>query len=134
MRRQAVRKTVAVGACSGSRIPRHRSTWATRDFRFAKAYALCIDDAVIGAAFYIMSMEEGRVFWDPTLPSQTREARRAIFNSKIETLAKLHGYDPQADRPRVISASPAIISRVRSIAGPSNTALPRRNRFPKSKG
>ena len=39
-------------------------------FPVAKAYALCTDDTVIGAAFYIMSMEEGRVFWDPTLPSQ----------------------------------------------------------------
>src|SRR5260221_7699950 len=65
-------------------------------FPVAKAYALCIDDTVIGAAFYIMSMEEGRVFWDPTLPSQPPEARRKIFASKIETLAKLHTYDPQA--------------------------------------
>jgi len=65
-------------------------------FPVAKAYALCTDDAVIGAAFYIMSMEEGRVFWDPTLPSQTPEARRAIFTAKIETLAKLHSYDPDA--------------------------------------
>ena len=65
-------------------------------FPVAKAYALCTDDAVIGAAFYIMSMEEGRVFWDPTLPSQPPEARRKIFTSKIETLAKLHTYDPQA--------------------------------------
>ncbi len=65
-------------------------------FPVARAYALCTDDAVIGAAFYIMSMEEGRVFWDPTLPSQTPEARRAIFTSKIETLAQLHSYDPQA--------------------------------------
>ena len=65
-------------------------------FPVAKAYALCTDDAVIGSAFYIMSMEEGRVFWDPTLPSQPPEARHAIFTSKIETLAKLHTYDPQA--------------------------------------
>jgi aminoglycoside phosphotransferase (APT) family kinase protein len=65
-------------------------------FPVANAYALCIDDAVIGAAFYIMSMEEGRVFWDPTLPSQTPEARRAIFTSKIETLAQLHSYEPDA--------------------------------------
>jgi aminoglycoside phosphotransferase (APT) family kinase protein len=65
-------------------------------FPVAKAYALCTDDGVIGSAFYIMSMEEGRVFWDPTLPSQTPEARRKIFTSKIETLAKLHSYDPQA--------------------------------------
>ena len=50
---------------------------------------------MIGSAFYIMSMEEGRVFWDPTLPSQTPERRRKIFTSKIETLAKLHIFDPE---------------------------------------
>jgi aminoglycoside phosphotransferase (APT) family kinase protein len=44
-------------------------------FPVAKAYAFCRDDSIIGAAFYIMSMEEGRVFWDPTLPSQTQESR-----------------------------------------------------------
>ena len=65
-------------------------------FPVATAYALCTDDAVIGSAFYIMSMEEGRVFWDPTLPSQTPDARRKIFTSKIETLARLHNYDPAA--------------------------------------
>src|SRR5258707_4864460 len=64
-------------------------------FPVAKAYALCTDDGVIGLAFYIMSMEEGRVFWDPTLPSQPPEARRKIFSSKIETLAKLHLFDPE---------------------------------------
>jgi aminoglycoside phosphotransferase (APT) family kinase protein len=65
-------------------------------FPVARAYALCMDDGVIGAAFYIMSMEEGRVFWDPSLPSQTAEMRRKIFASKIETLARLHAYDPAA--------------------------------------
>ena len=40
-----------------------------------------MDDAVIGSAFYIMSMEEGRVFWDPTLPTQPAETRRKIFTS-----------------------------------------------------
>jgi aminoglycoside phosphotransferase (APT) family kinase protein len=67
-----------------------------QDFPVARAYALCTDDGVIGAAFYIMSMEEGRVFWDPTLPSQPPEARHEIFTSKIETLGKLHMFDPQA--------------------------------------
>ena len=31
-------------------------------FPVAKAYALCTDDNVIGSAFYIMSMEDGRIF------------------------------------------------------------------------
>jgi aminoglycoside phosphotransferase (APT) family kinase protein len=71
------------------------SALGKRGFPVARAYALCTDDSVIGASFYIMSMEEGRVFWDPTLPNQPSEIRRKIFNSKIETLAKLHMYDPE---------------------------------------
>jgi aminoglycoside phosphotransferase (APT) family kinase protein len=64
-------------------------------FPVARAYALCMDDAVIGAAFYIMSMEEGRVFWNPTLPNLPPDERRAVFTDKIEVLAKLHSYDPE---------------------------------------
>jgi aminoglycoside phosphotransferase (APT) family kinase protein len=71
------------------------SALGKQGFTVAQAYALCTDDRVIGASFYIMSMEEGRVFWDPTLPSQAPEIRRKIFSSKIETLAKLHMYDPK---------------------------------------
>jgi aminoglycoside phosphotransferase (APT) family kinase protein len=71
------------------------SALGKQGFPVAHAYALCTDDAVIGAAFYIMSMEEGRVFWDPALPSQTPDARRKIFISKIETLAHLHNFDPE---------------------------------------
>jgi aminoglycoside phosphotransferase (APT) family kinase protein len=63
-------------------------------FPVAKAYALCTDDGVIGSAFYIMSMEDGRIFWDPALPQLSKEERRPIFVDKIETLAKLHMYDP----------------------------------------
>lgn len=65
-------------------------------FPVARAYALCMDDGVIGSAFYIMSMEDGRIFWDPALPQLAKEERRPIFTSKIETLAKLHMYDPVA--------------------------------------
>ncbi|MET0723945.1 MAG: phosphotransferase family protein [Tardiphaga sp.] len=64
-------------------------------FPVAKAYALCMDDGVIGSAFYIMSMEDGRIFWDPALPQLSKDERRPIFVDKIETLAKLHMYDPQ---------------------------------------
>jgi aminoglycoside phosphotransferase (APT) family kinase protein len=63
-------------------------------FPVARAYALCTDDNVIGSAFYIMSMEEGRVFWDPTLPHLDPADRRKVFTSKIETLAHLHNFEP----------------------------------------
>ncbi len=65
-------------------------------FPVAKAYAICMDDDVLGSAFYVMSHEDGRIFWDPSLPNVERGQRRAIFTSKIETLAKLHMYEPDA--------------------------------------
>jgi aminoglycoside phosphotransferase (APT) family kinase protein len=65
-------------------------------FPVAKAYALCRDDSIIGAAFYIMSMEEGWIFWDPALPDQAPDQRREIYMNKIEALARLHAFDPDA--------------------------------------
>jgi aminoglycoside phosphotransferase (APT) family kinase protein len=64
-------------------------------FPVARPYALCLDEEVIGSAFYIMSMEAGRVFWNPTLPSQPPRERSLIFTNKIITLARLHSYDPE---------------------------------------
>src|SRR5271154_1068145 len=95
MRRKPFGKLLP-SAHAGEREFRVIAALGKQGFPVAKAYALCTDDSVIGAAFYIMSMEEGRVFWDPMLPSQPPQARRKIFTSKIETLARLHQYDPQA--------------------------------------
>ncbi len=63
-------------------------------FPVPEAYSLCSDDDVIGSAFYIMSMEDGRIFWEPSVPQPSKEERRAIFTEMIETLAKLHMYEP----------------------------------------
>jgi aminoglycoside phosphotransferase (APT) family kinase protein len=62
-------------------------------FPVAKPYALCLDEDVIGAAFYVMSLIEGRVFWSAALPELRIEERRAIYDSEIATLARLHRYD-----------------------------------------
>jgi aminoglycoside phosphotransferase (APT) family kinase protein len=64
-------------------------------FPVARPYALCTEEAVIGAAFYIMSMVEGRVFWNATLPGSTPQQRRAIYEAEIRTLADLHQFDPE---------------------------------------
>jgi aminoglycoside phosphotransferase (APT) family kinase protein len=71
------------------------ATLRNHGFPVPRAYALCQDDSVIGAAFYIMSMEKGRIFWDQTLPNVPRAERRPIYVSKIEMLAKLHMFDPE---------------------------------------
>jgi aminoglycoside phosphotransferase (APT) family kinase protein len=64
-------------------------------FPVARSYGLCTDDSVIGAAFYIMSMVEGRIFWDGTLPGIEPAERRALYESEVRTLARLHQYDPE---------------------------------------
>lgn len=65
-------------------------------FPVAKPYALCEDAGVIGSMFYVMSMVEGRSFWDGSLPGQSPEQRRAIYESEIATLAALHNIDHEA--------------------------------------
>jgi aminoglycoside phosphotransferase (APT) family kinase protein len=58
--------------------------------------ALCEDEAVIGRAFYIMSMVEGRVLWDQSLPGMSRPERGAIYDEMNRVIAALHRVDVQA--------------------------------------
>jgi aminoglycoside phosphotransferase (APT) family kinase protein len=66
---------------------------AKTDVPVAKSYALCLDDTIIGTAFYVMDHVAGRIFWDPTLPDLPRRERRAIFAAMNEVIARLHRVD-----------------------------------------
>lgn len=57
--------------------------------------ALCTDESVIGAMFYVMALVEGRVFWDGTLPDSSPQERRAVYEAAIVNLAALHAIDPE---------------------------------------
>ena len=50
-------------------------------FPVPRTHGLCLDDGVIGTAFYIMDYVTGRVFWDPTLPDLSRVERAAIYDA-----------------------------------------------------
>ena len=65
-------------------------------FPVPRPYALCEDAAVIGSAFYVMEMVEGRTIWDGAMPELTPAARRAHYHAMIDTLADLHNIDPGA--------------------------------------
>ncbi len=65
-------------------------------FPVAHGYGLCEEDDVIGTAFYIMDMVEGRIFWDSSLPQLTPAERPVYFDAMNATIAQLHSYDPQA--------------------------------------
>lgn len=62
----------------------------------ARPWALCEDPAVIGTAFYVMDMVEGRILWDLSLPGMTPAQRRAVYEAQIDALAALHRIDPEA--------------------------------------
>ncbi|MBC8635525.1 phosphotransferase [Caballeronia sp. EK] len=62
----------------------------------AHAWHLCEDREVIGSMFYLMSYEEGRIFWNPALPEIDRDARRDYYESIVATLATLHDVDVDA--------------------------------------
>ncbi|MBP7335284.1 phosphotransferase family protein [Niveispirillum sp.] len=63
-------------------------------FPVPRPIALCEEEDVIGSAFYIMERVEGRSYWDGSLPDEMPAARGLIYKNMIETLARLHRYDP----------------------------------------
>jgi aminoglycoside phosphotransferase (APT) family kinase protein len=65
-------------------------------FPVARPFALCEDPSVIGAPFYVMSLVEGRTFWNGRLPELPPAERRAIYETMILTLARLHQFEPSA--------------------------------------
>jgi aminoglycoside phosphotransferase (APT) family kinase protein len=65
-------------------------------FPVPRTHGLCLDEGVIGTAFYIMDYVAGRVFWDPTLPDLSRVERAAIYDAMNQVIARLHGIDYDA--------------------------------------
>jgi aminoglycoside phosphotransferase (APT) family kinase protein len=68
-------------ALSGSPVP------------VAHPYHLCEDRAVIGSLFYVMSFEEGRIFWNPALPDVSPPDRAVCYDAMLRTMAALHDID-----------------------------------------
>jgi aminoglycoside phosphotransferase (APT) family kinase protein len=66
---------------------------AGTDVPVPRAHLLCEDAAVIGTAFFVMDYVPGRIMVDPLLPDQSRDERAAIFDSMIDTMARLHKVD-----------------------------------------
>ena len=62
-------------------------------FPVAHVYGLCEDESVIGTAFYVMAMVEGRIFWDATFPGLADAERAACFDAMNATIAQLHNVD-----------------------------------------
>ena len=72
------------------------SALADTDVPVARALHLCEDEDVTGTMFYVMSYEEGRIFWDPALPEVGREERTDYHRELIRVLAAIHEVDIDA--------------------------------------
>lgn len=75
-----------------------------REFRVLKALAktdvpvpktniICMDESVLGTAFYVMDYVEGPVYWEALLPDKTPAERRLIYDAMNEGIARLHKAD-----------------------------------------
>ncbi|QOY96388.1 phosphotransferase [Massilia sp. UMI-21] len=62
-------------------------------FPVPRQYALCLDEAIIGRAFYVMECVEGRVLWDQSLPGMSPQERAAIYDEQNRVIARLHTID-----------------------------------------
>jgi aminoglycoside phosphotransferase (APT) family kinase protein len=60
-----------------------------------RPYALCEDSDVIGAAFYVMELVEGRVLWSGAMPDADPAERRAAYMAMVDGLARLHSIVPE---------------------------------------
>jgi aminoglycoside phosphotransferase (APT) family kinase protein len=84
------------GAHAVDREYRVLAALGAKDFPVARVFALCEDEGIIGTAFYLMDMVEGRIFWEAQLSGLGRDERAAAFDSMNSTIARLHAFDPQA--------------------------------------
>ena len=53
-------------------------------FPVPRPYGLCEDAAVIGSAFYVMEMVEGRTIWDGAMPGATPPERTAHYEAMVD--------------------------------------------------
>ncbi|MES2495786.1 MAG: phosphotransferase [Pseudomonadota bacterium] len=65
-------------------------------FPVPRTFGLCLDEEVIGTAFYVMELVEGRNFWDTAFPDVPAAERPAYFDAMNQTIAQLHSIDPAA--------------------------------------
>lgn len=78
-----------------------REAWVQTALEAAKfpvghVHAVCEDEGVLGAAFYVMDRIDGDVHRDSSFPEMTRADRVAAFDAMNEAIARLHCLSPDA--------------------------------------
>ena len=84
------------GAHAVEREARVMAALGTAGFPVPRIHGLCEDPSVIGTAFFVMDMVEGRIVWEATFPGLAPTDRAAHFDAMNATIAQLHSIDPAA--------------------------------------
>ena len=84
------------GAHDVLREARVQQALAGTDVPVARIFAVCEDESVIGSAFYLMVMVEGRIFWDAAFTDVPKAERAAYFDAMNRVIAALHSVDVEA--------------------------------------
>lgn len=58
-----------------------------------RAHLLCQDESILGTSFFIMDFLEGRIFWDPALPTIPQEQRGLYYEEIARILVELSRLD-----------------------------------------
>jgi aminoglycoside phosphotransferase (APT) family kinase protein len=66
------------------------------EFPVPQPRALCDDQQVIGAIFYVMDLARGRPYANGALPEFDPSTRGRMYAQLVDTLADLHVIDPEA--------------------------------------
>lgn len=69
---------------------------AASGFPVARMHALCEDEAIVGAGFYIMDFVDGDIFRDQSLPGLDPVRRADTYDAMNATIAALHVLDVDA--------------------------------------
>jgi aminoglycoside phosphotransferase (APT) family kinase protein len=67
---------------------------AETGFPVPEVLVLCLDEDMLGTAFYVMQFVDGRILRDPTLPAIVPAERTQVYDAMNRTIAALHAIDP----------------------------------------
>ena len=84
------------GAHAVDREARVMSALGSQGFPVPHVHGLCEDEGVIGTPFFVMDLVDGRIIWEASFPCLSPSDRAAHFDAMNDTIARLHGFDPQA--------------------------------------
>ncbi|KXJ94947.1 phosphotransferase enzyme family protein [Microdochium bolleyi] len=96
MRKKPPGKLLSASAHQVEREYRILAALAPTDVPVPRVYCLCEDAEVIGTAFYVMEFLDGRIIEDAAMLAYSAKERRLMWQSAVETLAKLHRLDHRA--------------------------------------